>query len=288
MSFSGIFAAGISGVTALSQSLEAVSSNIANSQTEGYKRIRTDFSDLIPADVSNLSETIGTGVVGRGVTANSSVFVGEQGGVTRTSTPTNIAVTGQGLFVVAEQATANDDSFLFTRAGDFTANNEGDLINSAGYFLQGVAISAAGTASIGEDLNGLQTVNVNRVPPNTSNLGALVDVRIDDDGIVSGSYTNGEIHALFQIPLALFRNLQGLENAESTAFRNTAASGDARLSIAGENSAGLIENSAIEISTVDIGQEFSTLIETQRAYSTNARLISVADELLQTLNSTAR
>ena len=287
MSFSGMFAIGVSGVNAFAQSLEAVSSNIANSQTDGYKRVRTDFSSLIPTDAPELSQTIGDASVGNGVVAQSRQLVNEQGAVTRTNVDTNIAIGGGGLFVVADTAGPNDD-FLFTRAGGFTANGNGDLVNAGGYFLQGVAVSAAGSAAISGNLSGLETINVNTVPAGAAApLGAIREIDISEDGFVTARYASGEEFSLFQIPLALFRNVDGLEEAEASAWRNSEISGEARLAIPGEGAAGRIENEAIELSTVDIGQEFSTLIAVQRAYASNARLISVADELLQTLVSTA-
>lgn len=288
MSFSGIFAAGLSGVTAYSQSLEAISSNIANSQTDGFKRSVTSFSDLIPRDAAELSESVGAGSVGQGVTANSSVVTDEQGAISRTGTSTNIAISGQGFFVVSETAAANDSDALFTRAGDFTADSDGNLVNSGGFFLQGVATGTNGEAAVGANLNGLETININRLSANAGDLGDLVEIDITADGVVRGLYAGGESQNLFQVALATFRNPQGLTRGGATTFLNNTNSGEAQLRGPGEEGAGQVESSAIEISTVDIGQEFSTLIQTQRAYSTNARLISVADELLSTLVSTAQ
>lgn len=286
MSFSGIFSIGLSGLSAFSAGLEAVSSNIANSQTTGYKRVTTNFADLIPSDAPAQGQSISAGAAGTGVTAISRQLFGEQGAVTRTNTETNLAVSGDGFFVVAEEAASSGAApFLFTRAGDFKVDALGNLVNSAGYYLQG---AAAGSGARGGSLQSLQTVNVNRTPAGAdpAALGALTGVAIDRDGNVNASYANGETHTLFRIPLAQFVNPEGLEEAARTAFRNTALSGDARLAGARIGNAGAIEGSALEISTVDIGQEFSTLITTQRAYSTASRVISTADELWRTLVQT--
>ena len=287
MSFSGLFSIGLSGLSAFSAGLEAVSSNIANSQTTGYKRVTTNFADLIPSDAASLNNSVGAGVFGTGVAAVSRQLVGEQGAVTRTNTATNLAVSGDGFFVVSkEPASSASASFLFTRAGDFKADALGNLVNSAGYYLQGAA--AGSTARTGS-LQSLETVNVNRTPAGAdpAALGALTGIAIDENGDVNATYANGETHTLYRIPLALFINPEGLEEAEKTAFRNTTLSGDARLAGARTGNAGAIEGSALEISTVDIGQEFSTLISTQRAYSTASRVISTADELWRTLVQTA-
>ena len=183
-------------------------------------------------------------------------------------------------------APTSASAYVFSRAGDFRPDALGNLVNSAGYFLQG---ARGGANTRAASLQGMQTVNLNVTPAGADPLalGALSSVEIDADGNVIATYANGETHTLYRIPLALFVNADGLEQAESTAFRNTSLSGEPRLSAAQTGSAGAIENSALEISSVDIGQEFSTLISTQRAYSTASKVISVADDLLKTIVQTA-
>lgn len=280
MSFSSVFAIGVSGVKAFAKSLEAVSANIANTGTIGFKRARTDFADLVAANAQ--------GRTGGGVGAANRALVGEQGAVTRTNTATNVAVAGAGLLVVAKDA-AGAPPFHFTRSGDFTPNAAGALVNGAGYYLQGYATDAGG-AAVASGLTGLETVNINRAPPLIAGAptpGALVGVAIDAAGRVLASYESGETIALYRTPLALFANVEGLEAQSGTAFRSATAAGPLALASPQSGRAGAIEDSALEISTVDIGREFSTLIETQRAYASNARVISVADELWRTLGDTA-
>ena len=158
MSFSGIFAAGLSGVNAFATGLEAVSNNIANTQTTGFKRARTDFSTLISEKVSS------GGQAGGGVDAQNRQLVSEQGAITRTNSATDIAISGDGFFVVSENPNAEDGDtpFLFTRAGGFRPQADGTLINDAGFYLQGAAVDENGAATLSGGLNGLQAVNINR------------------------------------------------------------------------------------------------------------------------------
>lgn len=284
MSFSGVFATGLSGLTAFASSFETVSNNIANSQTAGFKRARTDFSDLLSADAPEIG-----GKIGRGVDATSRQLVTEQGALKRTDAATDLAISGDGFFVVSKDATPTSE-ILFTRSGDFTANTAGDLANGAGYFLRGIPVGADGAAPGIASINALSVVNINREPPLAAGapaVGAFVGVEIDSRGRVIASYATGEKIALYQLPLALFANVEGLEPAEGTAYLETSSSGSARLADPNTGRAGEVEGSALEISTVDIGREFSTLIETQRAYASNARIISIADELWRTLVETA-
>lgn len=291
MSINSIFSIGLSGVNAFASSLEAVSNNIANSQTTGYKRIQTDFSDLVTQNTPELNEAVGTGVTGTGVSAQQRQLVTEQGAITRTNSVTDLAIAGEGFFVVSETADANpaNSPFVFTRSGSFTADSAGNLVNEAGFFLRGAATNADGTAALSDSLNSLETVNVNRAPPLSATepaFGALTGVNIED-GFLIGTYANGQSRALFEIPLALFVNANGLEDGADTTFRSTTSAGDLSISRNGDGRAGVIESEALEISTVDIGQEFSTLIATQRAYSSNARVIAIADELWRTATETA-
>ena len=125
MSISSIFAIGLSGVNAQSASLEALSNNIANSNTVGFRRTRTDFSQLVAREQSAV-----TGDAGTGVSANTRSIINQQGFIDRTQNTTDIAIAGNGFFVVSENATANEaDEILFTRAGDFSINSDGNLIN---------------------------------------------------------------------------------------------------------------------------------------------------------------
>lgn len=285
MSFTSIFAIGVSSLTAFARGIESISSNVANSDTAGYKRIRTDFEALLPTARSG-GGLVSPGAAGTGAAAGARQLFGEQGAIARDTQSTHVAVAGDGYFIVSrtpDAASAGD--LLFTRAGDFAPDADGNLVNAAGFYLQGAAASAGGAVS----LQGLQTINVNRVPAGADPalLGALAGIDIASDGAVNATYASGAVHTIFRIPLALFVNEDGLELADRTAVRATAASGAAQIAAAQTGRAGAIEGSALEGSTVDLGAEFSALIATQRAYATGARILSTADDLWRTLVGTA-
>ena len=145
MSISGLFTIGLSGVNAFSQSLETVSNNIANSQTTGFRRAVTEFSTL----ASN--NAVGGGIEGGGVDATAQTQVSEQGAITRTSVTTNLAIAGNGFFVVsqADDGAAAPDELSFTRAGDFSLTEDGALENAGGFRLFGATITGNGNAAAG-------------------------------------------------------------------------------------------------------------------------------------------
>lgn len=285
MSFTSIFAIGVSSLTAFSRGIESISSNVANSDTTGYKRIRTDFDALLPTARSS-SGLVSPGAAGTGVAAGARQLFSEQGAIARGNQSTHAAVAGDGYFIVSRGpgATAAAD-LLYTRAGDFTPDADGNLVNAAGFYLQGAPATAGGAISA----QSLQAINVNRTPAGSDPalLGDRVSVAIGEDGGVNATYANGETHTIFRIPLALFVNEDGLALADRTAFSATSASGAADIAAAQTGRAGTIEGSALETSTVDLGAEFSSLIATQRAYATGARILSAADDLWRTLVGTA-
>ena len=403
MTFSGMFAIGLSGVNAFSESLEAVSNNIANTQTAGYKRARTDFSTLVTA------EAAGGGIFAGGVGAASRQLVSEQGAITRTDTATHMAISGDGFFVVSETADGNGGTspLLFTRSGGFSIQEDGTLRNEAGHFLRAAPIAADGNAAVG-GLSGLEVVDVNGIDglaeatstltlagnldanagpgtaltqhvqifdadgaartlaltftsaaasrwsvtaafidgaqetvatgdivfaangridasassfpaamtlaasggqsinldfgsltqgPRTSQFtaaaadgaafGALTGVEISRDGRIAALFANGLRRDIYQIALATFVNPEGLNIGPDSTFLTNSAAGDLSLNVPQTGRAGAVEAGALEISTVDIAQEFSTLIETQRAYAANTRVITIADELWRMLTQTA-
>ena len=136
MSILGAMFTAVSGVNAQSRSLGHISDNIANSQTTGYKRVETRFETLITVSNQNLHSP--GGVIASPYFAN-----GVQGNITQTQNNTNLAVTGNGFFVVsrASNQTATDTTFdalrYYTRAGDFEVNRDGYLVNNGNYYLNG-------------------------------------------------------------------------------------------------------------------------------------------------------
>ncbi|WP_374652617.1 flagellar hook-basal body complex protein [Dongia sp.] len=139
MSILGAMFTAVSGVNAQSKSLGHISDNIANSQTTGYKKVDTRFETLITVSNANLHQP-------GGVVASPSYANSLQGNVNQTQTLTNMAISGNGFFVVsrAESQTANQTLFndlaYYTRAGDFEVNRDGYLVNNGGYYLNGWAV----------------------------------------------------------------------------------------------------------------------------------------------------
>lgn len=160
MSINSALLAGVSGLTANSAALAAISQNIANVNTVGYKRTAGEFQTVIN------SQSQGAGYSAGGVLATARHFTSQNGQLQRTTSNTDLGISGQGFFVVTERPENLQvtDSRLFTRAGAFRVDNLGYLRNTSGLYLQGWPVDSDGNvASDPSDLNRLRTINVGSV-----------------------------------------------------------------------------------------------------------------------------
>jgi flagellar hook protein FlgE len=157
MSIYGAMFSAVSGLFAQSEALGTISDNISNVNTVGYKATNEDFSTLVTEAATPNSYTPG------GVIAHPQQLIDRQGLLQSATSPTDIAISGNGFFVVSTNANSQSGTFLFTRAGDFKPDSSGALKNAAGYFLQGFPTDAFGNvlSSNRTTTTGLDTVNVN-------------------------------------------------------------------------------------------------------------------------------
>ncbi len=129
---------------------------------------------------------------------------------------------------------------------------------------------------------------INSINQNGAAVGQLTNVTIDNDGYVIANFNNGQSQKLYQIPIATFSDPDHLTSVSGNAMQQSDASGQPNLRQAGKNGAGKIQASALEASTVDLSTELTDMIIANRAYAANAKLITITDQLLQTLNDTVR
>lgn len=160
MSINSALLAGVSGLTANSAALAAISQNIANVNTVGYKRTTSEFSTVVN------SQSAGTGYSAGGVQATARHFISQSGQLQRTSSSTDLGISGQGFFVVTQKPEnlLPTDTRLFTRAGAFTVDKLGYLQNTAGLYLQGWPIDSNGNINTDpSDVNRLRSINIGSV-----------------------------------------------------------------------------------------------------------------------------
>ncbi len=246
------------GLTAQQRYVEIISNNIANVNTTGYKSVRPEFEDLLyetlrPAgankrmNVEALNEVqIGSGTE---LTATTKIFT--QGDVTQTDNDLDIAINGEGFFMVRKP----DNSVAYTRDGSFSMDKNGQLVTSQGYVLEpGINVSAD-----------------------------TVDLQISREGIVTAILEDGVTEqTLGQIELARFVNPAGLRNNGENLYAETPASGSAIIEEPGSNNTGELIQNHLEASNVSIVDEMVNMITAQRAYELNSKSVTTADTILGT------
>ncbi|EYR82012.1 flagellar basal-body rod protein FlgG [Shinella sp. SUS2] len=251
------------GMNAQQTNLEVIANNIANINTTGFKRARAEFSDLLyqterAAGVPNRANqaVVPEGaIIGLGVKTAAIRNLHLQGGLTSTGNSFDLALIGRGWF----QIEAADGSTLYTRAGAFNTNAEGQLVTLDGYTV-------------------VPGINV---PQDAT------EITVSKSGQVYAT-VGGEQQELGQITLANFVNEAGLEPLGENLFRETAASGPANVGAPDEAGFAYIQQNYLEASNVDPVKEITDLISAQRAYEMNSKIIQAADEMAAVVSKNLR
>jgi flagellar hook protein FlgE len=194
MSINSAMLAGVSGLVSNSAALAAISDNIANVNTVGYKRNTTNFQTVVTATASKGAYNAG------GVLANTRQLVSQQGLLQQSTSSTDLGISGQGFFVTTTKAEGltDADARTFTRAGSFELDKQGYLKNASGLYLQGWLVNDQGEVDVDpSDLSRLRSINVGAVggtaDPTTrvtvnANLNSSTEVNVDE-----GSYAVGDL-----------------------------------------------------------------------------------------------
>lgn len=248
------------GMAAQSTSVEVIANNIANVNTTGFKRSRAEFADLLYQS-DRLAGSPGRGrddttpegaAVGLGVRTVAIRNLSIQGPMTRTANSLDLAINGRGFF----QVTGGNGETLYTRAGAFNRNANGDLITAEGSLVQ----------------------------PTVSIPATATEIVISESGQVSVRTGNdSQLRVIGQLTLARFVNDTGLEPLGGNLFRETAASGSPTVGNPGSTGMGAIQQGYLEASNVDPVKEITELISAQRAYEMNSKVIQAADDMYSTV-----
>jgi flagellar hook protein FlgE len=251
--------------------LDVVGNNIANANTAGFKGNNIVFQDTLSqmltgagAPVAAAGATPARGgtnpiQVGLGVSVGGTTTNFGQGSAQVTGRPTDLMIQGDGFFVVER----NGDP-LYTRAGAFNFDASGNLVTLDGDLVVGYDRNGAGPGPLNVDFTGVDSYSI-------GSDGFIT-------GVVGGTKTN-----LGQIALANFANPEGLERAGDTAFRESANSGAATIAAPGTPGLGSLMGGALEMSNVDLAQEFTNLIIAQRGFQATSRVITTSDSVLEEL-----
>lgn len=269
---------GISGLRTHQRKMDVIGNNIANVNTPGFKGSDVTFKEAYVTTIrapapGTPGQQVGLGTQVGGITRN---FKG--GILMETGQSSNMGVSGDGFFVVAEpSAAAGVASAYYTRAGDFMLDVSAGvthLINPDGKRLRGLNGDAAATDMTGLDGSTLEDIIM---PVGTTSFS------IGLDGVVYASVGGATPTATARVALATFDNNTGLESIGSNLYRSNAAAGLRTFNNAGTNGLGQVFQGYLENSNVDLAQEFTNMIITQRGFQANSRSITTSDEMLQDL-----
>jgi len=247
------------GLDAQQTSLDVIANNLANTSTNGFKRARPVFEDLLyqtlrqPGAQSSQSTQIPSGLqLGTGVRPVSTARIHTQGAVQQTGNSLDVAIDGAGFV----QVLLPDGTTGYTRDGSFQKDNQGQIVTASGYPVQ----------------------------PSVTIPADAVTITIGRDGVVSvtqaGTTATTQVGSL---QLATFVNVGGLQSVGENLFLETASSGTPTPSTPGTNGAGILNQNYVETSNVNVAEELVSMIQTQRAYELNSKVISTSDQMLARL-----
>ena len=280
--------------------LDVIGNNIANVNTYGFKKGRVIFKDMISQSAGGASAATATrgGInpkqVGLGSQIASIDTIQTGGNTQSTGRVLDLAIAGDGYFVVAEGKTNGTQKDIgtdlsYTRAGNLYLDNEGYLLNSDGLYIAGVAVAGTHpnyTVPAVNNTNSNKTLL--KIPTDATSMSIGVDGTVtyiagSDTGTGTGSVKKGDLVTVGRIVLAKFSNSGGLEKAGSNLFKENSNSGKPTFDFATGSGLGTIQSNMLEMSNVDLSEEFTEMIVAQRGFQANTRIITTSDEILQEL-----
>jgi len=244
------------GLDAQQTQMAVVTNNLANVSTNGFKRGRAVFADLLyqtvrqPGAQSSQDSQLPSGLMlGTGVRPVATEKIFSQGNIVQTGNPLDLAVNGRGFF----QVLLPDGTRAYSRDGSFQLSASGQVVTAAGYQLDpGIT-----------------------VPEQVQSLTVGADGTVS--ALVAGETTPRDIG---QLQLADFINPAGLQPMGENLFLETASSGNPQSGTPGDTGLGTLVQGSLESSNVNVVEELVSMIETQRAYEMNSKAISTTDEML--------
>ena len=253
----------VSGLKVHQTKMDVVGNNISNVNTTGYKKDQVTFQDLLNQTYREANAAaagaggINPAQIGTGVMIGAINTIHSQGAPATTSNATDVMIQGEGFFILSR-----DTDVFYSRAGVFTFDNEGYLVNAP----DGKYVLDDGGAQI-------------QIP----NIETVKSIGITSSGEVTYIDDTGTSSVAGTIGIAKFANPAGLMKAGSNMYTESQNSGVAAVGVPGFEGRGLLVSNSLEMSNVDLAEEFINMIITQRGYQANSKTIRTSDEMLQEL-----
>ncbi len=301
---------GISGLRANQTKLDVIGNNIANVGTTAFKSQRVRFQDMLSQSMkegTGAGNTVGgtnPSQVGLGTQIAGIDTTVTQGNMQPTSNNLDFAIDGDGYFVVERgPVSGTGASTYFTRDGSFTLDEFGQLLTSDGYRVMGYQIGnstidyTTGVPKINSPQNvndGVKVTNTAKVPlaiPDEVGGQKVKSFSVDKNGLINATLADNNVVALGQIAMVSFKNPAGLLKEGKNLYSVSPNSGGALFrdgvgtdpKTSNENSFGDINQGMLEMSNVDLAEQFTEMIVASRAFQANGKMITTGDEILQEL-----
>ena len=248
------------GLEAQQTKMDVIANNLANVSTNGFKKSRAVFQDLLYQNMrqaggrNDMQNVLPAGLqIGSGVRPVATERIQTQGSLEQTGNSKDVAIDGKGFF----QVLMPDGNYAYTRDGSFQVNESGQLVTADGYPIQPAVL----------------------IPQDA------LSITIGKDGVVTvtqpGSNQSTQVG---QLSLSTFVNPAGLQSIGDNLYLETSASGMRDESTPGLNGAGRLDQGYVETSNVNVVEEMVSMIQTQRAYEINSKAVQTSDEMLAKLS----
>lgn len=308
---------GVAGLKAHQTALDIIGNNIANVNTAGFKASSTMFRDVLYQTLTNASggdgkttgglnpAQAGYGAMASAITPNTG-----RGGMNATGNSYDCYIGGEGFFVVKD----GEGGYKYTRVGELMFDDDGYLTDGNGNLICGMTnldenlaytppADEGDTDALAIDATkGDATTDASwgpihyKIPKDTDDDGVIDEnannkfksVSYGADGLITATNAEGKVVTIGRVALAYFANPTGLSQEGGSYYKATANSGTPLYEEPGGESTGALVTGALEASNVDLANEFSTMITTERGFQANSKIISVADTVMETLVNMVR
>jgi flagellar hook protein FlgE len=268
---------GVSAMLADQSDMDVIGNNIANSNTDGFKASRANFTEsfLQVSRQATSNQPVGL-AVGLGTNILSTTTNFNQGVFQTTNIPTDMGINGNGWFAVQD---TNGNNFV-TRNGDFVEDSNGYLRSPGGNYLLGVTGATPPTnPTAGYPPDKIQ------IPATVASGSPVVGFNVDTTGTITATGQDGTTSVVGYITVQNYPNNNGLTDAGSGLYSYTTSAGTNQFyQAASSSSIGQIQTGVLETSNVDLSTEFSNMIIAQNGFDAAAKVITTSNELLTTVD----
>jgi len=260
---------GISGLRGFQTKLDVIGNNIANVNTVGFKKSRVMFQDILSQNIQGATAPADGGrggvnpmQIGLGSAVGSIEMAFSSGSPMTTNLPTDLSIEGEGFFMVSPD---DGENIYYTRAGNFTRDAQGFLVNS----------------------QGMKLLSTDGDPIQIDRNAGIVSYSIGKDGVVTTVDDTGALDTPYTVGVMTFNNPAGLKKIGNSLYEYTGNAGafgdDPETPITPAEAKVNIISGQLEMSNVDLSEEFTEMIVAQRGFQANSRIITTSDTVLEEL-----